>query len=251
LVVVCHYNARPVADVTTLLTGLRLRPAGGPFDVLVVVNQAVARPLALPAACGVWDVCYRPNSGFNLGAWDCGWRERPGYDGYLFLQEECRVVQDGWLAAFRRRAVAPQVGLIGECLSPTWDAPWEELARRYRGARLPDHAVDGRPADRLSCYWEFFRRRGIDPGPRGDHLQSLVLFARRPVLEAVGGFPPCRTYGEAIAAEIGVSKLVQALGLTLREVGPTPFTYFEHPQWLHRRGGAAPSAHLDPEPPRR
>jgi hypothetical protein len=234
-VVVCHYNARPVADLTTLLTGLRRRPAGGPFDLLVVVNQALPRPLLLPAACGRWDVCYRPNTGFNLGAWDCGWRERPGYDGYRFLQEECRAVRDGWLAAFTQRAAEPGVGLVGECLSPTWDASWEELAVRFRGARLPDHAVAGRPADRLSCYWDFFRRRGIDPGPRGDHLQCLVLFARRAVLEAIGGFPPCQTYGEAIAAEIGVSKQVQALGLSLRQVGTPPFMYFEHPQWLHRQ----------------
>jgi hypothetical protein len=240
LVVVCHYNARPVADLTTLLTGLRRRLAGGPFDVLVVVNQAVAEPLVLPAACGPWDVYYRPNTGFNLGAWDRGWRARPGYGGYLFLQEECHVVRDGWLGAFARCGAEPGVGLVGECLSPTWDAPWEELARRFRGARLPDHAVAGQPADRLSCYWDFFRRRGIHPGPRGDHLQSLVLFARRAVLEAVGGFPPCQTYGEAVAAEIGLSKQVQALGLTLRQVGAAPFTYFEHPQWLHRRPALRP-----------
>jgi hypothetical protein len=250
-VVVCHYNARPAADLAALLTGLRRRPAGGPFDLLVVVNQAAARPLLLPAACSTWDVCYRPNTGFNLGAWDWGWRERPGYSGYLFLQEECRVIRDGWLAAFRHRATEPGVGLVGECLSPTWDAPWEELAVRFRGARLPGHGVAGKPADRLSCYWDFFRRRGIDPGPRGDHLQSLVLFARRAVLQAVGGFPPCQTYGEAIAAEIGVSKQVQALGFTLRQVGTTPFTYFEHPQWLHRRDSAAPNVHPDSESSRR
>jgi GT2 family glycosyltransferase/2-polyprenyl-3-methyl-5-hydroxy-6-metoxy-1,4-benzoquinol methylase len=235
LVVVAHYDARPMGPLVALLDAMNATPAGCPFRVRVVVNQDSAQPLALPERHRGIDVCYRENTGFNLGAWDAGWRKDPPYSAYLFLQDECRVVRADWVAAFVRKGAEAGVGVVGECLSPLWDAPWEELEQQFRGQQLPDHLVDGQPADRLSCYRDYFRRQGIPPGPRGDHLQSLILFARREVLQAIDGFLLGRNHGEAIAAEIGISKKVQALGLRICEVGPEPFAYIEHPQWLHRR----------------
>jgi hypothetical protein len=235
LVVVSHYNARPAGELVRLLDQAREVPAGWPFQPRVVVNRALPQDLELPPRHRGTDVLYRENVGYNIGAWEHGWRAGPHYPGYLFLQEECQLVRAGWLAAFVRSATEPGVGLVGECLSPDWDAPWGELARRFRGQTLPGHQAAGRPADRVPCYLDFLARQAIDPGPKGDHLQSLVLFCRREVLGATGGFPVGNDYGEAIASEIGISKKVQALGLALRQVGPTPFTYVEHPQWLHRR----------------
>jgi len=238
LVVISHYNARPADELVRLLDQARAVPAGWPFRVRIVVNLGTPRCLILPERHGGTEILYRGNTGYNIGAWDHGWRTGPGYRGYLFLQEECRLVREDWVGAFARRAAEPGVGLVGECLSPSWDATWGELACRFREETLPDHQLGGRPADRVSCYLDFLAREGIDPGPKGDHLQSLVLFARREALEAIDGFPVGRDYGEAIAAEIGISKKVQALGLDLCEVGPEPFFYVEHPQWLHRRPAA-------------
>jgi GT2 family glycosyltransferase/tetratricopeptide (TPR) repeat protein/2-polyprenyl-3-methyl-5-hydroxy-6-metoxy-1,4-benzoquinol methylase len=235
LVVVAHYDARPMGPLVALLDAMNATPAGWPFRVRVVANQDSAKPLELPERHRAIDVCYRENTGFNLGAWDAGWRKDPPHSAYLFLQDECRVVRADWVPAFVRKAAEAGVGLVGECLSPLWDATWEELEQEFRGQQLPDHLVDGQPADRLSCYRDYFRRQGIPPGPRGDHLQSLILFARREVLQAIDGFPLGRNHGEAIAAEIGISKKVQALGLRICEVGAEPFAYIEHPQWLHRR----------------
>jgi hypothetical protein len=59
----------------------------------------------------------------------------------------------------------------------------------------------------------------------------LVLCTTRAVLEAVNGFCIGRSYHEAVASEIAISKKVQALGLTIKQIGPLPFTYIEHPQW--------------------
>jgi hypothetical protein len=235
LVVVSHYNVRPCTDLVGLLDQLDAVPAGASFRVRVVVNLGLPKRSLLPPRHREVEILYRENTGYNIGAWDHGWRQGPVYVAYLFLQEECRVVRAGWAAAFLQRTAEAGVGLVGECLSPAWDAPWEELAWRLRGERFPGHSVDGEPADRIPCYLDFFRRQGIPPGPRGDHLQSLILCARHDVLEAIQGFPLGRDYGEAIAAEIGISKKVQALGLRVCEVGPEPFHWFEHPQWLHRR----------------
>jgi hypothetical protein len=233
LVVVSHYNARPPEQLVALLDGMFTIPSEWPFAVRVVVNQASPQRLVLPDRLASVGVCYRENSGYNIGAWDAGWRQLPPYPSYLFVQEECRIVRPGWVSAFVRKA--DHLGLVGECLSPDWDAPWDHLAEWLRGQRMPDHWTEGEPADRVACYQHFLRTQGIPPGPKGDHLQSLVLSARREVLEAIQGFPQGRNYGEAIAAEIGISKKVQALGLRIGEVGPEPFFYIEHPQWLHRR----------------
>jgi hypothetical protein len=199
------------------------------------VNQETPTPLALPGRPSVTDVLYRRNTGYNIGAWDLGWRVSPEYPAYLFMQEECQVVRQGWLKAFVDKASLPLVGLVGECLSSDWDFPWDVLAERAKDQELPEHLVDGRPADRVSCYLNFFKKHGILAGSKGDHLQSLILFVRREVLQVLNGFPIGLNYGEAIAAEIGISKRVQALGLKICEVGPEPFCYVHHPQWMFRK----------------
>jgi glycosyltransferase involved in cell wall biosynthesis len=248
LVVVSHYAGRPVEPLFRLLDSMRAFPAGAKFAVRVVVNRDGTETLSLPERHRGIEPLYRANSGYNIGAWEAGWRTGSPHDAYLFVQDECRVVRSDWLAAFVRVANTPRVGLVGECLSPDWDAPWSVLAERFRGHDLKEHTIDGRAAERVDCYLDFFRRNGIAPGTKGDHLQSLVLFATRSVLERIGGFPTSHGYGEAIAAEIGVSKKVQAAGQTLAQVEADAFTYIEHPQWLHRRAGTAGRGIPRPQP---
>ncbi len=233
-VVISYYNARPVMNLIALVDALRGTPAGGSYRILVVVNQQEDRSLVLPERHRDILVLHRRNRGFNIGAWEHGWRACPEHPAYLFLQDECQLVRAGWLAGFLEKAARARVGLVGERLSPPWDAPWTELARRFQGHRLAEHEIQGRPADRVPCYLHFLARHGILCGTRGDHLQTLTLFARRDVLQAMDGLPAGENYGEAIAAEIGISKKVQSLGLTIGEVGPEPFWYFRHPQWVER-----------------
>ena len=198
----------------------------------VVVNQDdPARPL--PALPGGVEVVARPNQGFNIGAWEHGWRTAPPHAGYLFVQDECTIRRAPWLQPFVA-AVTGGVGLVGERLNPAWSLTWEELEARFEGHTLPDHWVDGRPAERMACYRHFFATRGIAIGMRGDHLQTLVLYVPRHVLVAIDGFPIGRDKGEAVAAEIAISKKVEAAGFEVREVGPEPFWHVAHPQWLAR-----------------
>ena len=53
------------------------------------------------------------------------------------------------------------------------------------------------------------------------------------ILEAVNGFIIGTSYHEAVAAEIAMSKKIQALGLRIKQVGLLPFTCVEHAQWVH------------------
>ncbi len=234
-VVIAHWDARPLDDLVRLLDQLTSTSAGGEFEVLVVVNQTRGGPPpALPPRHAGVRVLVRENTGMNIGAWEAGWRLPPARPAYLFLQDECQLVRPGWLAAFSRRGAERGVGLVGERMNPAWDAPWPELEVRFAGHRLPDHHVGGRPAERLAAYRDAWSRWGVPLGGRGDHLQSLVLFARHDVLARIGGLPVGRDKGEAIAAEVAISKRVQAAGLALRLVGDRPFAYFSHPQWAGR-----------------
>lgn len=241
-VVVSHYDERPLEPLVQLLDSLAAMPAGYPYEVRIVVNHDHWRPCELPEQHRHLTVVHRENRGFNIGAWEQGWRLDPPRDAYLFLQDECLVARENWLLPFVEKAAQDDIGLIGERIPPTWDLPWEHLEWQFGKKILPGHEVGGRQVDRLTCYRDFWRRQGIPPAPTGAHIQSLVMFARRDVLARIGGFPIGQNYGEAIAAEIGVSFLVRALGLRLCEVGETPFTCFTHPQW---QGRAA--QHRDPE----
>ena len=231
LVVVSFYDGRPRQELDDLLHDLATIPAGWPFSVLVVVNQERAEPTVVTATLPGLQVLHRPNAGYNIGAWDHGFRSARDHDVYLFLQQECRVRRPNWLLPFVQRLQLPGVGLVGERANPAWDRPWDELERRFVGHELHGHFIDGKPATRLATYRHFFAQHGIEAGPRGDHLQTLVLAATGATLRRIGGFPVGRDYGESIAAEISVSKRVQALGLTAEQLGPRPFTCFTHPQW--------------------
>jgi hypothetical protein len=231
LVLVSYYEPRTSEHLRQLLESLRSFDAGLPYDVCVVVNREGAGPLRLPVEAPV-RILERENKGMNIGAWDHGWRACPGYDGYLFLQDECYAIRPGWLAAFSSKADEERVGLVGETWNEKWRQEWDHLRKLWMPHRLPGHVIAGRPANRVDVYLDFMQRNGIPPGKDGRHLRSLVWYARRHVLEQMDGFPIGQNYGECIAAEIGVSKRVQALELKAVQVSSEPFRYFRHREWL-------------------
>lgn len=231
LIVISFYDRRQTDQLYDLLGSLGRHSAGGEFDVLVVVNQARHVPIALPPTPFKATVIYRENTGMNIGAWDAGWRRSKDYMYFVFLQDECLVQQDGWLRALIRRVDAPGVGMVGESLNLKWDKSWPELERINKGAIMPDHLVDGRPAERVAVYLHCMRQWGIDPGMSGRHLRSLVWAFRRDVLERIDGFPVGANYGECIAAEISVGRAVEALGLSVAQCSEKEFTFIWHREW--------------------
>ncbi len=224
-IVVSHYNAWPTDQLIALLDQMQSVPAGYPFSVRVVVNQAEDKRLELPERHADVAVYHRENTGYNIGAWEYGWRREPRADYYLFLQEESILVKPNWLRAFIRKVDRPKVGVVGEIIgfyNTTWD-DINESAAKY-----------GTDPNTIG-FREHMTRQGIRYGELADHLQSLVLCLKRATLEAIGGFRIGISKYEAIAYEIGISKSVQAVGLTIRQVSLRPFTYIQHPQWEEDR----------------
>lgn len=241
LVAISFYDRRCMDHLQDLLRQLDTTPAGDGFDLAVIVNATSdARPtITLPRPASV---IYRHNTGMNIGAWNAALQFLPGYDAYVFLQDECYLRRPNWLRAVLGALAHPEVGLVGESLNPAWDKPWEQLATLHAGARLPDHFIDGAPAERVRAYQHALAGWKIEPGPTGRHLRSLTWAISGETARRIGGFPVGANYGECIAAEIGVSRQIESLGLRLAQVAPEPFHAIGHIEW-NRDDPYAPHSH--------
>ncbi len=237
LVVVSHYDRRPIADMERLLASLEAYSAGSDYDLTVVVNRTTSQSMAetplgaclanAKAAVGA-RVIERVNLGMNIGAWDAGWRQSPDYQHYVFLQDECWVVRDGWLGAIRSRLADRDVGLVGESLNEAWDRSWHHIRSALKSEFAPDHWCDGAQVDRWRAYEAAWRAWDVDLGAGGRHLRSLVWAASGDALARIGGLLIGRNYGECIAAEVAVSKRFEAAGYRVEQLRPEPFAYLRH-----------------------
>jgi len=72
---------------------------------------------------------------------------------------------------------------------------------------------------------------GVPPGDTAHHLQSLVLFSSRRVLETIDELPARDTYAKALETAIAISKKVMAARWRIALVGDQPFSVMAHPQW--------------------
>lgn len=237
VLVVSFYDRRPLEPLVALLDSLDRHPAGAPCDRLISINSTGAQALPAELRTRVDGIVERPNAGMNIGAWDAGWRHWRGRPAYLFLQDECFAVRDGWMRETLALLEQPDVGMVGEAFNPSWDKSWPELREGPGRDHLPEHFLRGKPANRVDVYLDEMRRHGIEPGPTGRHLRSLAWALRGEVMESLGGFPQGANYGECIAAEIGVSRTIDAMGLALRQFGPAPFHLFRHREWNQDRPG--------------
>jgi hypothetical protein len=231
LVVISHYDRRPVEPLIELLDSMQRHPAGAVHHCVVMTNKTHASTLPMRVTQRIDACASRPNVGMNIGAWDGAWRRWRGRPAYLFLQDDCMVTRPGWLQAVLGRLEDPRVGLVGESLNHAWNKPWDALREAQGRDVLPEHTLQGQPANRVDVYLQAMRDHGIDPGDCGRHLRSLVWGARGEILERLRGFPLGSDYGTCIAAEIGTSRAVEAMGLQVAELGPTPFHYIRHRDW--------------------
>jgi hypothetical protein len=233
LVVVSYYDRRKTDPLRHLFASMERFDPGLPCAVCLVVNRDMRGRLDLQLSWPGLAILERKNSGMNIGAWDHGWRSFPSFDGYLFLlQDECYPVRPGWLSAFEAKAGEPGVGLVGEYFNDRWRLPWDELKRLWAGREIKGHVLGHRPANRVDVYLNFLMRNRLPTGANAGHMRSLVWYAKGRVLEQIGGFPIGRNYGECIAAEIGVSKQIEALGLEAVQVADEPFSYVRHSDWV-------------------
>lgn len=215
LVIVSYYDQRPIGTLLALLDQTMSIDAGAPFDLCVVVNAESGTLTRLPEHHRAVEVRHRENHGFNIGAWQWGWEANRHYDFYLFLQDECVIRRTGWLAAIAGAGSNPGVGFVGEGVDCY--GSWETFDRCW-----PPIAAE---AHRMAA------ERGIPLGTRPDYVQTLIVGARREVLDRTGGFVVGDGKTGACAGEVLTSVRARAQGLRNVQVAWRPFEYIRHPQW--------------------
>lgn len=173
-------------------------------------------------------VINRENTGWNLGAWEAGWRASPGYEYFLFLQAECFIKSKDWLYRYEHRMDHDAgIGLLGERMM--WGGMTWDYAKANTALDLSDQPEI---LNNFDSYQKNLREKGIDPGTLGTHLVSIILFTRRSILEKVDGFPLMGdTYVKAISCEIGISKRIENEGYRISQLGDDAFSRIGHTQW--------------------
>jgi hypothetical protein len=233
-VVVSYWTGRSARRLGRLLGQMSRIDAGAPFDVVVVCNGGDLAPLHLPRRFDALRprVFDRPNLGFNIGAWEHGWRAAGGYDYYLFIQDDCFLKRPNWVARFEARFDHDRgIGLLGELVHydrMTWDFVRRDTYDDFKTdpARWPE------PVHPIDTYRALFDRRGIPWGDQAHHLPSIILFSSGRVLDEVGGFPYFGpSYREAVASEFAISRLVESRGYRIAKVTDYSFELIGHPQW--------------------
>ncbi len=237
LVTISFYCQRSINPLLHLLRQIATIEAGFPFDLVVVCNAVRLDEITNLPQLDAQKIQYfiRENKGFNIGAWDYAWRRFPSYDYYLFLQDDCFIIRPQWLKVFiDKLSQFPTIGLLGESLN--WECSWEELAQSNYNQIHREHFLNGQPVKRVDFYRAFLAQHQIPEGKTAKHLQSIIFFTSRMVLERIDGFIIGENYGEAIASEIASSKKVQALGYQIQTVNPNScYHYIAHPQWFQRK----------------
>lgn len=221
-VIVSYYDGRPSNDLIALLRSLT-GPASQPgVEIRVVVNSDLGRVPTLPADLNGTNIDVRENTGFNIGAWDHGWRHNPGFGSYLFLQDECQVSLEGWLQRYRRLLSERTVGIVCESLM-FWKS-WAQFQSKWPEA-----------------YKECVRlgvELNIPLGSSPTHAQTLALGASAACLNATDGFLTAQGKVAAIATEIMFSRHCIDRGFRIVQSAWRPFEYFPHPQWASIRDAA-------------
>lgn len=238
--VISYYDRRSPAALHSLLAQISACPRR-PEKTTVVVNETGGEVAQVELGDSSVSVLRRHNVGMNIGAWDAGWRQVDS-DLHVFMQDDCYILRNDWLDLFERAAAKPGVGLVGESFNPSWEHSWDMLGHLHAGSQLPEHTIDGKTVPRVELYLHMLNKWGIVQGATGRHLRSLVIAATQRTLSRINGFPCGSSYGECIAAEIGISRAVEAAGLRLVQVGDEPFLAIGHHDWA-RMSPIAPLTH--------
>lgn len=234
LIIISLWIERSIKPLINLLKQIDEIEAGVPFEVAIVCNtdDLNYRSFSVNLNSKSVKILPRENKGFNIGAWDYGWRNLPPYDHYLFLQDDCFIIRKQWLKAFVTKFYEDSnIGLLGESLN--WQFTWDELQQSSYNNFHRQHNLNGKRVKRVDFYRHFLASHQIDEGKTAEHLQSIILFTSRKILEEMDGFIIGNNYGEAIGSEIAISKKVQNLGYKIQSVNPNSYYhYIAHPQWF-------------------
>jgi len=92
LITISHYNKRKKNDLKSLIKSIQNQSC----DLLIVINDDNC-VLERNDTFYNTKTLIRPNTGMNIGAWNASFLKNRNYDFYLFLQDECQVLDSTFI----------------------------------------------------------------------------------------------------------------------------------------------------------
>ena len=225
LITISHYNKRKKNDLKSLIKSIQNQSC----DLLIVINDD-------NCVLERYDTFYntktliRPNTGMNIGAWNASFLKNRNYDFYLFLQDECQVLDSTFIDKYIYELSKKNVGMTGESINYKWANSWSYMAKSTLNYKI-GYDINKTPVFRVQYYFNLLKKWNIDPGQNGLHLRSLVWGFKKETLDKISPFPIGITKEECIAAEIGVSKKIEQLNLKVTQINTKPFKHICHIEW--------------------
>ena len=225
LITISHYNKRDKINLINLINSLTNEKC----DLFIVINDDNCKVEQLGYFYNVQTLT-RPNTGMNIGSWNAAYLNNKDYDFYLFLQDECKILEKSFIACYINELSKKEVGMTGESINNKWDNKWNFLANS-RINYLVGYDIHKKPVYRVQYYFSLLKTWLIEPGENGRHLRSLIWGFKNETLNKISSFPIGKTKEECIVSEIAVSKKVEQIGLKVTQVHKKPFKYISHIEW--------------------
>lgn len=234
-VIVSYWVGSSPKNLHLLLSQMIKMEAGCEFGLVIVCNGGDQKPLVLPSKFQKLSpiVLNRENIGYNIGAWNFGWQSvKSNYTYFMFLQDDCFLKKKNWLSSYEYRfSIDDKLGLLGEVIM--WDRMTWHYIRQATDRDLGSDWYDKSQPHPIEFYQTYLSENNISKGELGSHLQSIILFTSSKIMNEIGGFPVGIAYREAVACEIGISKLIESKGYRISKVNDYPFTLIGHKQWTN------------------
>ena len=225
LITISHYNKRDKSILFDLTTKLKKQNS----DLFIVINDDICQNETLGSFNNIKSLT-RPNTGMNIGSWNASYLNNRNYDFYMFLQDECKIVDTSFLSNYIDELSKKDVGMTGESINMKWNKTWEEISKSSLNY-LVGHDINHKPVYRIQYYLHLLKQWSIKSGETGKHLRSLIWAFNKKTLDKVSAFPIGTTKEECIASEIAVTKKVEQLGLKVTQINKKPFKYISHVEW--------------------
>ena len=225
LITISHYNQRSKHNLNCLLSSLK----SDQFNLYLVINDDNCTKEKKITFQNV-KTLIRPNIGMNIGSWNSTYLNNKNFDFYIFVQDECEILNIDFVEKYVSELSKNDVGMTGESINYKWDNNWEDISSSSLNYIVGYNALK-RPVYRVQYYLSLMKKWGIHSGLKGLHLRSLVWGFKREVLKKLFPFPLGKTKEQCIASEIAVSKKVEQLGLKVTQIHEKPFKYISHFEW--------------------
>jgi len=181
LLVISHYNSRP----KNLLKKLIKSTENLKIDRLIVINDDLVENNNFKKESTNLFFLNRPNIGMNIGGWNDAFFTLPNYEYYVFIQDECVILNDNFVHFYKDYLNEKDIGMIGESINPKWNSSWETLLNSPLNSVDNDHLENGLPVPRVAFYLSMLKKWKINPSNNASHLRSLIWGFKNNVLQQV------------------------------------------------------------------